>query len=234
MENPRSRNWVMVLYPDDPTHIECITRLEQSGYNYAGILHNEDVYDKHDTDDDSLIGSKKKPHYHIVLSLKNPRFRTPLADELGIEPNYLEVCRNRDSSLLYMIHDGFPNKYQYDPSDVFGSLAIAVTKLLVDESESARVLKVLDVLDTMPIPTSYRAFLTRCCELELYGDFRRMGSGILRLLDEHNTSHWVEVDYQRELHASRTRVRSYVDSIEPFAAVPRLARQGMLHIDGDL
>lgn len=233
MDNPRSRNWVMVLYPEDSTHMDCINRLEHSGYNYAGILHCEDVYDEHDTDDISLIGTKKKDHYHIVLTLKNPRFRAPLAEELGIKPNYLELCRSRDASLLYMIHDGFPNKYQYDPCDAFGPLAIAINKLLVDESESARVLKVLDVLDTMPVPTSYRAFLTRCCELELYGDFRRMGSGILRLLDEHNQAHWVDVEYKKDMHAGAIRPHERVKHIDPFDALPRLARQGMLHIDGE-
>lgn len=224
----------MVLYPEDPTHIECITRLEQSGYNYAGILHSEDIYDEHDTDDKALVGTKKKDHYHIVLSLKNPRFRTPLADELGVKPNYLEVCRNRDSALLYMIHDGFPNKYQYDPVDAFGPMAIAITKLLVDESESARVLKVLEVLDSMPMPCSYRTFLTRCCELELYGDFRRMGSGILRLLDEHNQAHWVDVEYKKDMNMSRLRAHEYAKRIDPFDALPRLERQGMLHVDGEL
>lgn len=234
MDNLRSRNWVMVLYPDDPSHMECLSILEKSGYNYAAILHCEDVYDEHDTDDSEKIGTKKKDHFHVVLSLKNPRFRDPLADELGIKPNYLEVCRNRDSALLYLVHDGFPNKYQYDPANAFGPLALAINKLLVDESESARVLKVLDVLDTMPVPTSYRAFLTRCCELELYGDFRRLGSGILRLLDEHNTSFYEEKQRKTELHNSRTRVRPYVDSIDPFDALPRLERHGMLKLDGEL
>lgn len=228
----KSRNWVSVLYPDDPTHIKCMELLEKNGYSYCAILHTEDVYEE--DDDTHTAGEKKKEHFHVVLTLKNPRFREPLAQELGITPNYLEVCRNRDSALLYLVHDGFPNKYQYDTAQCFGSLAPMINKLLADESESSRVMRVLDILDSLPRPASYRQFLTKCCELDLYGDFRRMGSGVIRLLEEHNSAWYEEEARKQSNKASRERVRAYVDSVDPFDALPRLARQGMLHIDGEL
>ncbi len=230
----RSRNWCLVLYPDDETHVNCISILESSGYQYCGILHDRDIYDDTDTTDTNLIGTPKKPHYHIVITLKNPRFREPIAQELGIKPNYLEVCRNRDAALLYMVHDGYPNKFQYEIDSLFGPLASAVNKLLADENESARVLRVLDVLDTLPVPVSYRTFLTRCCELDLYGDFRRMGSGIIRLLDEHNQAHWVDVQYRKDMNDSRIRAHTYAHRVDPFDALPRLNRQNMLHIDEEI
>lgn len=176
----------MVLYPDDPSHVECISKLEKNGYMYAGCLHSEDIYSDNETDDPNLVGNKKKAHWHIVLSVKNPRFAEPLADELGISSNYLQVCRNRDSALCYLIHDGYPGKYQYDLDEVFGSLKDCLPRLLSDDTEGLRIMHILSVLDSMPVPCSYRRLLTRCCELDLYGDFRRMGVGIMRLLDEHN------------------------------------------------
>lgn len=221
----------MVLYPEDPLHCAVMERLESSGYSYCAILHNMDIYDSNDTDDESKIGMLKKDHWHVVISLKNPRFRMPLADELGVTPNYLEVCRNRDSALLYLVHDGFPNKYQYDTSCCFGSLAPLINKLLSDESESSRVLRVLDVLDSLPCPASYRMFLVKCCELDLYGDFRRMGSGVIRLLEEHNELEYKR-RYEQELrHTGALRARAYADSITPFEALPRLDRQGQLTFD---
>ena len=38
----------------------------------------------------------------------------------------------------------------------------------------------------MPVPCTYRKFLVAVCENGMYGDFRRMGSGVKTLLDEHN------------------------------------------------
>lgn len=221
----------MVLYPEDDTHVACMEKLEQNGYTYCAILHAEDEYDTDDAPTAEQVGQKKKPHWHVVLSLKNPRFRNPLADELGIKPNYIEVCRNRDGSLLYLVHDGYPNKYQYDPACCFGSLAPMVNKLLVDESESSRVLRVLDVLDTLPCPATYRQLIVKCCELELYGDLRRMGSGVIRLLDEHNHSYYVNEQYKADMRMGRERVRPYVESVTPFDALPRLSRQGMLTVE---
>lgn len=219
----------MVLYPDDPTHVACMEKLEQGGYSYCSILHTEDVYDHDDAPAPDKVGQLKKAHWHVVLVLKNPRFRDPLAEELGIKANYLEVCRNRDGALLYLIHDGYPNKYQYDPEQCQGSLAQAVLKLLADDTESARVLRVLDVLDSLPVPTTYRTLLVRCCQLDLYGDFRRMGSGILRLLDEHNNAFYISERENDRNYAEMQRMRLLVDKVDPFEAVQRIDRQGALN-----
>lgn len=203
-------------------------RLEQNGYTYCAILHTEDEYDSDDAPTAEQVGQKKKPHWHVVLTLKNPRFRNPLADELGIKPNYIEVCRNRDGALLYLVHDGYPNKYQYDPSQCFGSLAVSVLKLLADDNESSRVLRILDILDSLPVPTTYRQLLVKCCELDLYGDFRRMGTGILRLLDEHNHGFYVSERENDRNWAEVERLRMMAQRTDPFEATQRIDRQGML------
>lgn len=59
MEKFRSRNFCLVLYPEDKTHADAILKLAQ-GYKYLGILHNRDVYDVDDTEDDDVIGTPKK------------------------------------------------------------------------------------------------------------------------------------------------------------------------------
>lgn len=187
MEKIKTRTYCLVLYPEeDPSHLFCMNTLEVNGYQYCAIDHDKDTYDSYDDCDDSLIGKPKKKHTHVYLRLKSPRFRDPLADELGIKPNYLQVCRDSKSAMLYMIHDGYNNKYQYEVSAVYGSLKHEVAKLLANEDEGSRVLAILDLLDSMPKPCSYRQFLVAVCQNNMYGDFRRMGSGIKTLLDEHN------------------------------------------------
>lgn len=168
------------------SHLFALNYLKHNGYSYCAIDHDNDVYDKHDDCDESLIGTLKKKHTHVYLRLKSPRFAEPLAEELGIKANYLKVCRDSKGAMSYLVHDGYPTKYQYDVESVYGSLKHEVSKLLIAEDEGSRVLQLLDLLDSMPTPCTYRKFLVAVCNNGFYGDFRRMGSGIKTLLDEHN------------------------------------------------
>lgn len=187
MEKIKTRTYCMVLYPEeDLSHLFALQKLETNGYSYCAIDHDKDTYDDYDNCEPEKIGTLKKKHTHVYLRLKSPRFAEPLAQELGIKPNYLQVCRDSKSAMLYMLHDGYPNKYQYEIESVYGSLKIEVQKLLVSEDEGSRVLKVLDLLDTMPVPCTYRKFLVAVCENQLYGEFRRMGSFVKYLIEEHN------------------------------------------------
>lgn len=207
MDNPRSRCWCLVLYPEDETHANCIDILEKNRFTYAGILHDRDTWAEGENEN-HVAGEVKKPHWHIVLYVKNPRYRNALAEELGIAPNYLEVCRSRDSALLYLVHDGYPDKYQYDIDDVFGSLVSNLQKLLLNEDEGSRVMAIVDMIDKTPNRLTYRELLKKVCENGLYGDFRRMGVGVRSLLDEHNsqfTQPW-EIE---QLANDRERFRQY-------------------------
>lgn len=185
MEKIKSRCWVMVLYPDDPSHVECINRLNSSGYLFAGVLHNQDTWDEGENEEHEA-GSPKKEHWHIVLRFQNPRWRDSIANELGIKPNYIEVCRDRDSALLYLVHEGYNNKYQYSLEEVFGPLKDNLAKLLTDDDEGSRVLTIVAMIDEMECPVTYRKVLIMACQNGLYGDFRRLGVGIKYLIDEHN------------------------------------------------
>lgn len=187
MDKVKTRTYCMVLYPEeDMSHMFALNKLEKNGYSYCAIDHDKDIYDEFDKCAEDKLGTPKKKHTHVYLRLKSPRFAEPLAEELGIKPNYLQVCRDSKSALLYMIHDGYPNKYQYDLESVYGSLRFELSKLLVSEDEGSRVLKILDLLDSMPVPCTYRQLLVAVCNNGLYGDFRRMGSGAKTLLEEHN------------------------------------------------
>ncbi len=185
MDKVRSRSWCLVLYPDDDSHCACVDFLRKSGYAYALIKHDRDTYLEGESEDHKA-GELKKAHWHIVLRLQNPRWREAVAAELGIKPNYLEPCRNRDSALLYMIHDGYPDRFQYDVSDVSGPLALNLAKLLVDDDEGQRVKTIIQLIDDTPGMVSYRDILLKACDSGLYGEFRRLGSGVKWLIEEHN------------------------------------------------
>lgn len=184
MSNPekfRDRKFVAVLYPEDPSHVECIDKLLSGGYNFAGILHNQDVYE-----DGEHEGELKKPHWHIVLRFKNAVWNTAIAKELGITPNYLEACKDVDSALLYLVHYGNEKKAQYEYESVFGPLKLKLATLLADTDEGTRVLNIVEIIENSPGPIGYSELLKKAVAAGLYADLRRMGAFAVGLMREHN------------------------------------------------
>lgn len=183
-DNPirfRSRNYCAVLYPEDSTHTACVEKLTNGGYNFAAILHDKDVYE-----DGEKKGEFKKPHWHIVIKFSNAVWNVPTATELGIEPNYLQKCSSVDSALLYLVHEGNPDKYQYEQEAVFGPLKNRLSVLLAEDDEGARAVKIADIIDTCPGPIGYSELLRKAVAAGLYADLRRMGAFAVGMLREHN------------------------------------------------
>lgn len=203
----RDRKFCMVLYPEDPTHAAAIEKLKSGGYNYAAILHNEDIYE-----DGEKKGEKKKPHWHVVLKFPNAVWTSALAKDLGITQNYLELCKTLDGALLYLVHYGYEDtKYQYNVEDVFGPLQLKLISLLNDTDESTRALTIYDMIRNSPGIVTYTEIFEKACKAGLYGDFRRMGSGVSFLISEHNR----EFTYHRQ---SNSGVKKDFDKFNDFLA----------------
>lgn len=191
-QKDRDRKWRVNLYPDDPSHKQALSLLDAEGYKYVGILHDKDVVDADDVAEgkytEDQIGTPKKAHYHLVLKFPNPVYYKALAKKLGITENYIRECANFDEACKYLVHatKKSVDKYQYDSSELFGSLVGQVKKLLADEDEGARVLEIVKTIDSTPGRASYRDILIWACKNGLYGEFRRLGTGVKFLLDEHN------------------------------------------------
>lgn len=154
--------------------------LDKGGYQYSAILHDSDVQ-KDDPE------KKVKDHFNIVLCFPRQRDLHVVANELGIEDRWLEPARNRAACERYHCHLDNPEKFQYDPSKIFGPLADSVRALYEGgKTEEDKVKSLIWLLDTMPVPCSYRTFIMAAANVGLYGTLRRMGSLFRPLLDEHN------------------------------------------------
>ena len=112
MAGLRSRAFTMSLQQD-------ITGVVESYEKYAWILHDKDI--------DEDTGELKAPHYHIFLEFRNARYLSGLAAELGVASNFIEVCRNKTGSQLYLTHKKDPDKYQYDDSEVHSNFDLPKT-----------------------------------------------------------------------------------------------------------
>lgn len=222
----RDRKFCAVLYPEDPTHAACIEKLKSGGYNFAAILHDKDVYE-----DGDHKGELKKAHWHIVMRFKNAVWNTALAKELGIEPNYLEECRNVDASLCYLVHYGNDEKFQYDYENVFGPLRLRLATLLTDTDEGTRALNIVDIIDNSPGMIGYTELIRKCVAAGLYSDLRRMGTFAVGLMREHNDQIWAENKSRDAMAADRERQADYMKNHGdiPFSRlIDVLDRQGML------
>lgn len=213
LEKYRDRKFCALLYPEDPTHAACMDKLKSGGYNFAAILHDKDIYE-----DGDHKGEIKKPHWHVVMKFPNAVWSTALAKELGIAPNYLEKCKSLDSSLLYLVHSGFDDKYQYDLKDVFGTLQTRLASLLADDDESTRALTIYGLIRNSPGIVTYTEIFEKACKAGLYGDFRRMGSGVMHLIKDHNWELQAELMEKERRDFERGRYGDDRDRFADFAA----------------
>lgn len=182
MSNKRvvNRNYCLVLYAEDNTHMRALDFI-RSSYDYALILHDKDVNEN---------GELKKPHYHVIITFSNARSQTSVAKELGIEVNYLQVCRNRDSALLYLVHHGSSDKFQYSIDDVEGTLKSRLKQIYVkkcdDRLEGEKVLDLLDYIDNYDGYLDIRVFARYCAQNNNWDVFRRSGGIFIECIKSHN------------------------------------------------
>ncbi len=183
----RDRKHCFMLYPDNPEHKNAIDRLLSPEYRAVGILHDKDTWTVAEEADNAehKAGTFKKPHWHIVAKFKNAVWNTAVAEELGIDVRFVEKARSFDAAALYLIHFNDPDKYQYDVDDCRGSLVPELKKLLVDETEDCRVLRVLELIDKQGFLTMSE-FIRLVCNAGLYSDVRRAGFLMSKILEEHN------------------------------------------------
>lgn len=135
----KSRNFSIVLYPNenekDKKTLEYIIKY----FEYAYIEHDKDIWEE-DTEEHKK-GEKKKAHTHVLINLKNPRSIEAMKKELNID--YIETC-NFYAYTRYLIHLGYNNKYQYSEKEIKTNMEIRINNALKreynSEEQDARIL----------------------------------------------------------------------------------------------
>lgn len=208
----QSRHFKLLLYPDNPLHMQVLQALPVLFSEHLGILHN--------------ANPERKEHYHVLLSVGDcPRKLGTVARQLGFvndlgEPDFqfVRVCDGRIARfLVYLTHLDQPEKEQYSASELFGSSSLladygkAATKFLRSEFDMADcVLACLDWIkcnhDNVITMTAFARWI---CGTPY---FKASSSPIVRAcIDEHN---------QRIYNAYRGEyIRSMSDSQEKYQAL---------------
>lgn len=140
----RYRTFACELYPEDDEHMKILEYIIKY-YEYAYILHDKDIWDEEKVDDDGVtihnVGDIKKPHYHVIISFKNPRSLEKLKNELGVK--HLETC-NFYFYARYLIHKDYPRKYQYEEKEIITNMELRIHNALkrdyISQEQDTRIL----------------------------------------------------------------------------------------------
>jgi len=79
----------------------------------------------HDKDYNEETGEIVEPHTHIYLEYVNPRKLSTVANLLEVEPNFIEIIRNKKGYLRYMTHMDQKDKHRYNADEVYTNSTVS-------------------------------------------------------------------------------------------------------------
>lgn len=186
-EKDKDRNFMLLLYPDNPEHKEVIALLSNPNgeYRAVGCCHNMDVYETGDH-----IGEFKKPHYHFIVKFKNPRYISGVSIEFAIDERFIQFLDNWKNAARYLLHWGDPDKFQYDPVDLVGSLKSEVLKLIDDTSDDTKLQEITRYLNNLPGVISFANVWDYVLKQGYANVYRRYYSVFSDLIGQHNADYY--------------------------------------------
>lgn len=183
----RSRNWFLLLYPDNPDHVKVLEKIPELDWEYVGVCHDSDKLDD---------GSPAKPHHHILLKFKEATWNTSIQESCGLELKFIQKSDNWKRSARYLVHKDHPDKFQYDKTALYGSMvekAIEAINKSDPEEEAAKVAQIIKLIDEWNGHIEMSELVQKICEKKLYAEFRRGGQIFMRMIDSHNYKESVRV-----------------------------------------
>lgn len=170
MADKKFRSFAGSLYPDSESY-DCetvLSTIRSKFIDWAYILHDKD------TDENGVL---KKPHYHWV-GRATPRCLSVVSHFLGLPENSIEVVKNFDNMVMYLIHLNDIDKFQYSPDDVECNLP-NIGQLLRRQSEG----QIVKDLASAKMQKSWYDLVQYAVEIDSY-DVLRRNLGVIRLIWE--------------------------------------------------
>lgn len=191
MEKYRARVHMLLLYPDNESHVEVLSKITKS-YDYAGITHNRDTWTAEDEkkNPEHKQGELKKEHIHIVLRTPNATWNTAICKELGLDEKFCEQVKNIDRALQYLIHYNEPDKTQYSVDEVYGGLRIKLNESIQkqEKSEGEKVVDLIEYIEKQDTVIGIKQFASYCAKNGYWSEFRRSATIFVKIIEEHNLS----------------------------------------------
>lgn len=166
MLNKRVRTIGLILWCDNPNHLLALDYIKHNFENYIYILHDRDI-----KEDNTL----KKEHYHVILRFNNQKSISTLVKKLNVEDNCFYIIKSLTGQLRYLIHYDDDDKFQYDVSDVRGTLYMLSKfkqSLKSSQDELSEVSMIYEFIEVNKI-NDLHILLEFVLENNLYSSFRR-------------------------------------------------------------
>lgn len=170
MADKKFRSFSGTLYPDSKSY-DCealLSTIRSKFIDWAYILHDKDVDEN---------GELKKSHIHWV-GRATPRCLSVVSNFLGLPENDIEVVKNFDNMVMYLIHLNDIDKFQYSPDDVETNLP-NIGQLLRRQSEG----QIVKDLASAKMQKSWYDLVQYAVDIDSYDVFRR-NLGVIRLIWE--------------------------------------------------
>ena len=188
----RSRTHMLLLYPEDLTHLNAIEKIKQS-YDYALILHDKDIFTVEDEtkNQEHKAGTYKKAHYHIIIRFNQAKWNTAISNELGIDLNYIEEVKNFNNALMYLIHYNDTDKTQYEINEVQGNLRNRLIETINknEKNEGEKVADLIQFIKNHDSIITVTDFAEYCALNGYWAEFRRSGAIFCKIIEEHNNKY---------------------------------------------
>ena len=190
-EKDKDRNFMLLLYPDNSDHKRVIDLLSNYNgeYRAVGCCHNMDVYETGDQK-----GEFKKPHFHFIVKFINPRYISGVSIEFAIDERFIQFLDNWKNAARYLLHWGDPDKYQYDPVDLVGSLKSEVLKLIDDTSDDTKLQEITRYLNNVPGVISFANVWDFVLKQGYANVYRRYYSVFSDLIGQHNSDYYRRIE----------------------------------------
>lgn len=172
---PRARNYALVVYPEDlPADLQVddkwIDALKGMGHKLVvSPYHNKDV---------NPDGSKKKPHYHVLL--QGGRLWITFAGLKDLVKNDFkgkgvavpQKCSNTDGLKRYMTHIDNPDKYQYSKDDIrcFNGADVESAYKISEEGKKIAIYDILKFVQEHEEISNYNQLMDYALDLKADGD----------------------------------------------------------------
>lgn len=170
----KSKIFTGSLYPDAQNY-DCnkvLDIIKTKFKQWAYIAHDQDL-----TDD----GESKKLHIHWV-GRGDPRTVSAVSKFLGIPEHDIEVGRNFNSLVQYLVHLNDPDKHQYDPESVETNIS-DIMRYFRTLSEG----QITKDLASAKLRMSWYDLIQYAVETDSYDTLRR-NLGIIKLVWEETTT----------------------------------------------
>lgn len=174
-DSSKRRYWEIILYPEWDNFTDIVEHIKRNFSLWVlSPVHDKDV---------NLDGTLKKAHYHMMISLPNPRVlnESLLADFGGVPANCVQYIIEWGAAVRYTTHYNRPDKAQYSVADIQSS--VNVESYFMDEDENSQAFGLVDLAMRC---STVRELVQHSIALGYYGQLRRSASLFLAIVKENN------------------------------------------------